>query len=106
MEELIKLLINNKIKMNSNMTLSIIDGKYTPEEANELISKIYVSKIEFNKLKNLSSQVRYGIDDLKAIERIEVLRINLEKFNSLIAIAKENNQQLIISSEISFKLVN
>jgi hypothetical protein len=92
--------------MNNNTSLSIIDGKYTPEEANELIGKIYVSKIEFNKLKNLSSQVRYGIDDPKAIERIEVLKSNLEKFNSLISIAKENNQQLIISSEISFKLVN
>ena len=92
--------------MNNNTSLSIIDGKYTPEEANELIGKIYVSKIEFNKLKNLSSQVRYGIDDPKAIERIEVLKSNLEKFNSLISTAKENNQQLIISSEISFKLVN
>lgn len=106
MEELNTILINTKTKMNSNTVLSIIDGKYTPEEANELISKIYVSKIEFNKLKNLSSQVRYGIDDPKAIERIEVLKNNLEKFNSLISTAKENNQQLIISSEISFKLVN
>jgi hypothetical protein len=106
MEDLYLLLNKNKIIMDSKTKLSIIDGKYSPEEANELIAKIYVSKIDFNKLRNLSSQIRYGKDDPFALARMEILKYNLETFTSLVTEAKKNNKQLVITSEICISLVD
>lgn len=92
--------------MNKEEKLSLIEGEFDALEANEILQNIFSTKINFHKMKNFSSQERFGIEDQTAIKRLPVLILNLEKLNNIIANAELHNKKLKISSEIKIELLD
>ncbi len=84
--------------------LSLIDGKFSPQEARELLVSLFSSKLNFHQMKNFSSQERLGKDDALAVKKIPILKKNIELLIKIIEEAEVTNQQLQIKSvvEISF----
>ena len=92
--------------MKHSETLTIIDGNFTYEDAKEILTEIFSSKINFHKIKNWSSQERFGKEDKIAQKRIPALINEMEKLQAILSEAKKYNKQLVISSEINIVLVD
>lgn len=80
--------------------LDLINGKFTSEEAKEILSSIYITKIKFNELKNFSILIRTGDEDEFIKERILILNEELKKVQSIVHEAKLLNKKLTIKSNI------
>jgi hypothetical protein len=90
--------------MNNIEKLNLIEGRFSDEEAKEILMNIFSTKINFHNIKNLSSQVRYGTDDETANKRISELNKEIEKLSLIISKAKSENKKLEITSEIRVSL--
>lgn len=90
--------------MNKAEKLTFIEGAFTDEDAKDFLMNIFSTKINYHKLKNYSSQVRFGKDDATAQKRIPELKRDLEKIQQLLAEAKATNKRLMITSEINISL--
>lgn len=88
--------------------LKLIAGHFSPEEAREILMNIFLSKIRFHQNKNLSSEERFGIEDPTALKRIPELEGSMGIISKIIEDAKQNNETLEITSEvtISFSKIN
>ena len=85
--------------------LQLISGDFSPSEAEEIVNELLSKKINFNTLKNFSSQVRFGQDDTHALQRIEELNSALENFNEILQEAKGQGKNLRIRSTIAIDLI-
>lgn len=92
--------------MSEKENLTLIEGSFSVDEAKEILTNIFSSKINFHKIRNLSTQVRYGKDDVIAQKRIPALKMELEKLEAIIAEAKAHNKKLLVNSAISITLVD
>ena len=92
--------------MKHSETLTIIDGNFTYEDAKEILTEIFSSKINFHKIKNWSSQEQFGKEDEIAQKRIPALIKKKKKLQAILSEAKKFNKQLVISSEINIVLVD
>ncbi len=90
--------------MNPEEQLSFIHGEFSVEDAREIILNALITKVNYNKLKNISSHERYGKDDPLAIARIHNLNLSIDKFKELLLIAKNENKRLKITSDIRVEL--
>lgn len=90
--------------MNKSEKLTLIEGKFLNEEASEILTNIFMTKIRFHEAKNFSSQVRIGKDDEIAQERIPALKKEFQKLQEILSEAKVNNKKLVISSEINISI--
>lgn len=91
--------------MKKSETLTIIDGKFTYDEATEILMAILSAKINFHCIKNWSSQERFGKDDLIAQKRIPALRNEMKKLKVILAEAKAKNKKLVVSSDIKISFL-
>ena len=82
---------------------NFINGEYNPIEAQEILMDLHHKNINFNKIKNFSSQVRFGEDDTKALSQIQILKQNTEQSASIVKEAKILNKNLIIHSFIEIE---
>jgi hypothetical protein len=87
--------------MKKNETLRIIDGNFDYDEAKEILTAMFTSKLNFLNIKNWSSQERYGKEDEMARKRIPALRNEMKKLEEILSEAKSKNKMLVISSEIN-----
>ena len=90
--------------MNSNKKLQLIEGEFSFNEAKEILTSMFNSKINFHNIQNWSSQERYGKDDETAQKKIPLLKNEIEKLEEIILEAKANNKKLVINSEITISL--
>ena len=90
--------------MKKNESLTLIEGKFTNEEASEILTNIFTTKIRFHEAKNFSSRERLGKDDEIATERIPALKKELKKLQEMLSEAKADKKKLVISSEIKISL--
>jgi hypothetical protein len=90
--------------MNSNKKLQLIEGEFSFNEAKEILTSMFISKINFHNIQNWSSQERYGKDDETAQKKIPLLKNEIEKLEEIILEAKANNKKLVINSEIIISL--
>jgi glutamate synthase domain-containing protein 3 len=81
--------------------LTLFDGEFDSNEAKEILTNIFSSKIQFYKIKNYSSQVRFETDDNDAQKRIPALMKELDRLKEMLTEAKLKNKKLIINSEIN-----
>lgn len=58
---------------------NLIDGTFTGSETNELLSTLFMDKLRFHNIKNLSHQERFGKPDVQAEKRIQGLEKTLEE---------------------------
>jgi threonyl-tRNA synthetase len=61
---------------------------------------IFHAKINFFKLKNLSSHIQNGKEDETTLNRISELKKGIEKITKMSLKAKEQKKKMTISSEI------
>ena len=90
--------------MNKIEKLKLIEGEFSYNEAREILTSMFNSKINFHNIQNWSSQERYGKDDETAQMKIPLLKNEIEKLEEIILEAKANNKKLIINSEINISL--
>jgi hypothetical protein len=64
---------------------------------------LYTKNIQFNTVKNFSSQIRFGNDDQNALKRVAELKENLANISSIISQAKNQNKNLVIDSFVEIK---
>jgi hypothetical protein len=87
--------------MNKIEKLKLIEGEFSFNEAREILTSMFNSKINFHNIQNWSSQERYGKDDETAQKKIPLLKNEIEKLEEIILEAKANNKKLVINSEIN-----
>jgi hypothetical protein len=87
--------------MESSTKFTLINGNYSPKDAEEILLNAYASKIKFHETKNLSSQVRLGVEDSLALKKIPQLNNSMKEISKLIEEAVAKNKTVIIASEIS-----
>ena len=78
--------------MNKEKNYSLIDGEYTPKQAEEILRDLYASKIQFHQMKNFSSIERFGKEDEVSVKRIPQLESALIE-----VISQANNDDDLIS---------
>ena len=90
--------------MNKIEKLKLIEGEFSFNEAREILTSMFNSKINFHNIQNWSSQERYGKDNETAQKKIPLLKNEIEKLEEIILEAKANNKKLVINSEIIISL--
>jgi uncharacterized linocin/CFP29 family protein len=90
--------------METTTKLVLMDGAFTPDDAQEILLKFIVAKINYNKIKNLSHQVHYNCEDPVAAKRTEDLYKSKAIVEDLIREAREKNIDLNIKSDITIGL--
>lgn len=86
--------------------VDLINEDFTPIEAKDILLEMFNKNINFNKIRNFSSQVRYGVDDEEALKRIEVLKHSVESINQILKEARQNGKVLKIRSTIEIDYVD
>lgn len=92
--------------MDTTEKLVLITGQFAPEDAKDILTNVFSTKMQFHEMKNFSSQVRFGKDDDTAVKRIPELKGSLDKSLEMVAKAKSKNQQLVITAEIKIQLID
>lgn len=92
--------------MKNTEKLIAIDGIFDPGEAAEVLLNLLKSKINFHKIKNWSSQERFGKDDETAQKRIPELQKEVEKLQVVLGQAQAQNKKLAVRSEINITLLD
>lgn len=83
--------------------LSLIEGLFSAEEAEELLLKIYGMKINFHQKRNLSSLERFGKTDAQADLRIPILEKAKVEIRQFAADAKKEGRKIKIESKITLE---
>ncbi|TRX22239.1 hypothetical protein FNW25_03950 [Flavobacterium franklandianum] len=91
--------------MNKTEKLTLIEGDFSFDEAKEILTSMFSSKINFHNIQNWSSQERFGKDDEIAQKRIPALRNEMKKLEEILSEAKAQNKKLVVSSEINISLL-
>lgn len=86
--------------------LKLIDGEFSAIEFKEILLNLFLKKIEFHKVKNYSSQVRFGIDDPVAIQKISELKQSIETITQLFEIAQKKDFRIAVFSEVDIEFVS
>jgi hypothetical protein len=86
--------------MSERKKINLINGHFNANDANEILMDLYIKNIQFNKVKNFSSQIRFGNDDSEAVSRVEELKSNLLVISTIINEAKQQNKNVVINSFI------
>jgi hypothetical protein len=84
----------------------LIEGRFSTEEAKEILTNIFSEKINFHLMKNFSSQERFGKDDENATNRIHQLKLELERLKDLLSNGTAEKKTLTISSEINISFTD
>lgn len=87
--------------MKAKQPIKFIEGKFSPEEAKEILVDLLNHKIRFHSLKNFSFEERFGKPVEGSQKRIEDLKASREKIILVIQQAKDNNTNLRIESSIN-----
>lgn len=91
--------------MKRSNTFKLIDGKFTPLEANRILLDLVGSKIQYHEMENFSSRERFGKDAPHSARRLKALRKLRSDLRKLFEVAAEQQQQLKIYSSIEIVLV-
>ncbi|WP_203228643.1 hypothetical protein [Flavobacterium sp. LMO8] len=86
--------------METLKKINLINGEFNSFEAREILMDMCNKNINFNKVQNFSSQIRFGEDDEKAIHRIDQLRESVAHISEILEEAKAHNRKLKIKSFI------
>lgn len=86
-------------------SIKLIDGTFTPEEAENVLLKLLDSKIKFHALESFSSQIRGGEENRHSKQRVAELVDATESVRELVKQAKERNLKFSIQSNISIELL-
>jgi hypothetical protein len=86
--------------MEIQTKINVIEGSYSPNDAKELLLDQCNKNITLHKIKNFSSQIRYGIEDSQALQQIDQLKDNVSIISKIVDYAALENKKLKIHSFI------
>ena len=89
--------------METLKKISLINGEFNSCEAREILMDMCNKNINFNKVQNFSSQIRFGEDDENALNRIDQLRESVVHISEILEEAKAHNKRLKIKSFIEIE---
>lgn len=85
-------------------TFKLIDGKYTKEEATEILMNLFSSKINFHELKQFSSIEKFGEANANTQKRIIELTESCQSIRELLE-SENSNIQLRIQSTVNIEIL-
>lgn len=86
--------------------INLISGEFEAVQARDILLEMLHKNINFNKIQNFSSQVRFGNDDADALDRIKVLKESVEMVSVILKEAQSQNKSLKIKSSIEIEYVD
>jgi len=89
--------------METLKKINLINGKFDSIEAREILLDMCNKNINFNKVQNFSSQIRFGEEDEKALHSIAQLRESVGHILAILDEAKGRNKKLKIKSFIEIE---
>ena len=92
--------------MKQDETVELIKGEFTSEQAKEILTNIFTTKIQFHQMKNFSSLERFSIEDEIAIERLPELKRELKRTLAFIQMPEFKDKKIQIHSQIKISISN
>jgi DNA-directed RNA polymerase subunit F len=89
-----------------NNKVTLIDGTFNIAEAKDVLTNMFTMKINFHSQKNVSHVERFGKTDIAALEKVEFLKAELAKLETIIAEATDKNVSLKVTSNIHIDYIN
>jgi hypothetical protein len=85
---------------------TLVDGKFSAEDAREILLSLINNKIKFHELKNFSYEVRYSRSDNHSVMRIAELKACREALKEKLKMAVDENTVVRVHSSIVVEFVN
>lgn len=92
--------------MSKENKLTLIEGNFNIEEAEEILMGIFNSKIKFHQHKKFSTNERYGKDCEISVKRIPELKQSIEELKEILLKAKKSNKEIHINSIMNINLID
>lgn len=89
---------NFPAEVDVKQDVTLIHGSFDCTDADEILMSLIDHKIQHHVVKNLSSHVRYGVDDNNSIKRLAELRADRIRLAEIIENARINNQNLQVEA--------
>lgn len=90
--------------MQPTTKFSFIDSELPYKDAKELLTELFKYKINFHKVKNFSSIIRYDKTDVDSIQKIEELTKSRDAMMQYLESAKEENRMVTIFSDFHISI--
>lgn len=90
--------------MENNKEYKLIDGTFSAEEADNILSALFNYKIDYHNREDFSNHIRFNKDIEHSKKRVSELIETKEAIKKLLSDAKTNKLNLVISSTIAIKI--
>jgi hypothetical protein len=89
---------------NNNKTFTLIDGTFSVEDADQILTALLNYKIDYHNREDFSKHVRFNRDIEHSKKRIQELTATKKAVKDLIAATGSNKFNLVINSTITLRL--
>lgn len=86
--------------MDHKVNLDLVDGHFSPEEAKEVLYKLFTDKIKFHQLKSFCALEKSGKEDQTSLNRIKELKQSLKLFDQFLSEFKDKDVDVQISASV------
>ena len=90
--------------MNNNQQIKLIDGIFSVEDADKIITKLINYKIDYHIREDFSNHIRFNNDIEHSKKRISELVETKEAIKNLIVKSKLGDSKLLLKSTISIAI--
>ena len=90
--------------MKETETIDLVKGIFTPQEAQEILLQLLISKINFHNTKNWSSRERFGKPDADSEQKLKYLEESRRKVEMFISKAIDKEKNITINSSIEMNI--
>ena len=85
--------------------IDLLKGEFNPDDLKEVLMELLVSKINFHNKKSLSSKIINGTEDNYCIERVQELRLDIEKVKEIVSSTIQQNKKLKVTGRIKIEII-
>lgn len=90
--------------MKNNQEYKLIDGSFTAEDADRVLTTLINYKIDYHNREDFSNHIRFNKDIEHSKKRIQELTKTKKQIKKLIQKSKSEDIKLIIKSNISIEI--
>lgn len=90
--------------MENDQEYKLIDGTFTVDEADNILSALFNYKIDFHNREDFSNHIRFNRDITHSKKRIQELTETKKAIKDMLADSKSKNLNLVINSTITISL--
>ena len=89
--------------MKKKQEFKLIEGEFTPQDAKEVLTNLYTSKLNFHLMKNFSSTERFGKSDETSNKKIPELKKSMAIISAIIEEATNKKKKLIVNATVNIE---